>query len=103
MSKILDMVHEEATHMHETGHIDKITMRDYDALCLPKVPEYTPAQIKKIRETNNASQAVFAEYLNTGVETVRKWEAKGATRKKPNGTALKLLSMVDEKGLEVLA
>jgi len=100
---ILEMVHEEATHMHEVGHINKQTMREYDALCLPEVPEYTSAQIKKIRIKNNVSQAVFAEYLNTGVETVRKWEAKPATRKKPNGAALKLIFLVEKHGLDILA
>jgi len=100
---ILEMVHEEADHMHETGHINKQTMREYDALCLPEVPQYTPAQIKKIRIRNNVSQAIFAQYLNTGVETVRKWEAKPATCKKPNGAALKLINLIDKHGLDMLA
>ncbi len=75
------------------------TMRDFDALCLPKVRNYTAAQIRRIRARNRASQAVFAAYLNTSVSTVQKWE-RG--EKRPNGPSLKLLSLVEAKGLGVL-
>lgn len=44
---------------------------------------------------NNASQAVFAAYLNTSVSTVQKWE-RG--EKRPHGPSLKLLSVVESKG-----
>jgi putative transcriptional regulator len=43
---------------------------------------------------------VFAAYLNTSLSTVQKWE-RG--QKKPNGPSLKLLNLVERKGLEVLA
>ncbi|WP_281282518.1 helix-turn-helix domain-containing protein [Microbulbifer harenosus] len=43
---------------------------------------------------------MFALYLNTNKSTVQKWQ-QGA--KKPNGPSLKLLNLVDRKGLEVLA
>jgi len=74
-------------------------LREFDALCLPPVKEFTAAQIKRIRMKNKASQAVFAAYLNTGKSTVQKWEQG---QKKPNGPSLKLLNMVAEKGLDVL-
>jgi len=99
---ILEAVHESAQDMHDIGLMDKQTMREFDSLCLPEVKAYTSKQIKKIRVDNKASQAVFAMYLNTGVETVRKWEATGTTHKRPNGTALKLLSLVEKHGLEIL-
>lgn len=53
------------------------------------------SQIKRIRVGNNASQAVFAAYLNTNVLTVKKL---GRGEKKPHGPSLKLLSLVDSKG-----
>jgi putative transcriptional regulator len=56
-------------------------------------------QIKRLRTRNNASRAVFAAYLNTGPSTVQKWE-RG--QKKPNGPSLKLLNLVEQKGLEAL-
>lgn len=99
---ILETVHESMQEMHDAGAIDKQTMREFDALCLPEVDEYTPTQIKSIRTHNGVSQAVFAAYLNTGVETVRKWEARGQTRKRPNGAAMKLISMVESYGIEIL-
>ena len=75
-------------------------MREFDAMCLPPIRKYTPAQIKRLRKHNHASQAVFAAYLNTTASTVQKWEQG---QKKPSGLALKLLSLVDRHGLVVLA
>ncbi|WP_254798600.1 DNA-binding transcriptional regulator [Sphingobium sp. AS12] len=43
---------------------------------------------------------MFARYLNTSESTVQKWET-GA--KMPSGMALKLLTVVQKHGLEVLA
>jgi putative transcriptional regulator len=75
-------------------------MRDFDAASLTIPPAITPADIKRIRETAKVSQPVFARYLNTSESTVEKWET-GA--KKPSGMALKLLMVVQKRGLEVLA
>ena len=97
---ILDTVHETAAGLHKAGVMDAKTLREFDALCLPPVKHYTPAQIKRIRARTKASQAVFAAYLNTSPSTVQKWEQG---QKKPNGPSLKLLNLVDRKGLEALA
>lgn len=96
---ILKSVHKTAKGLHKSGVMDELTMREFDALCLPPVKTYTPAQIKRLRRRNKASQSVFAAYLNTSPSTVQKWEQG---QKKPNGPSLKLLNIVDEKGLEVL-
>ena len=101
MSKsILETVHEGATDLRRLGLIDEMTMHEFDALCLPKVKNFDAKQIKKIRIREKASQGVFAAYLNTSKSTVQKWE-QGA--KRPNGPSLKLLNLVDQKGLKVLA
>ncbi len=97
---ILDVVHETAQDLHEAGAMNEITLREFDALCLPPIKQYIATQIKRIRTQNKASQGVFAAYLNTSKSTVQKWE-QGA--KKPNGPSLKLLNLVAEKGLEILA
>ncbi|WP_336268964.1 helix-turn-helix domain-containing protein [Vreelandella arctica] len=97
---ILDMVHETAQDLHAAGVMKETTLREFDALCLPPVTEYTAIQIKRIRTKNHASQGVFAAYLNTSISTVQKWEQG---QKKPNGPSLKLLNLVAEKGLEILA
>ena len=98
--KMLDVVHKTAKGLHKSGAMDAKTMREFDALCLPPVKEYSARQIKRIREQNKASQAVFAAYLNTSPSTVQKWEQG---QKRPNGPSLKLLNLVAERGLEALA
>lgn len=97
--KILDTVHETAKGLRKAGVMDTRTMREFDALCLPPVQDLTAAQIKQLRTRNKASQAVFAAYLNTSASTVQKWEQG---QKKPNGPSLKLLNLVQQKGLEAL-
>ena len=34
---ILDVVHESAKDLHDAGVMDEVTMREFDALCLPPV------------------------------------------------------------------
>lgn len=97
---ILDTIHESAKDLHNAGVMNDVTLREFDVLCLPPIKTYTPAQIKRIRQKNRASQAVFAAYLNTSPSTIQKWEVGG---KKPNGPSLKLLNLVDKNGLQVLA
>jgi len=98
-TKILDTVHETADGLHEAGVMSARTMREFDALCLPPVKPLSAGQIRRLRTRNKASQAVFAAYLNTSPSTVQKWEQG---RKKPNGPSLKLLNLVERKGLEAL-
>ena len=77
-----------------------VTLREYDHLCAPPVESLQPAQIRQIRETQNVSQAVFALALNTSLSTIQKWEIG---QKKPTGTALKLLHLVQQRGLDGVA
>lgn len=99
-SKLLSVVHDDAKDLHKIGLMDDMTMREFDALCLPPVKAYSARQIKRLRTQTKASQAVFAAYLNTSKSTVQKWEQG---QKKPNGPSLKLLNLVDQKGLEALS
>jgi len=46
---ILISLHETAKGLHKSGVMDKMTLREFDALCLPPVKTYTPAQIKRLR------------------------------------------------------
>ena len=96
---VLNVVHETAKGLHKAGAINRQTMREFDALCLPPVRKLSATQIRKLRLNNHASQAVFAAYLNTSASTVQKWEQG---QKKPNGSSLKLLNLVQQKGLDVL-
>ena len=98
-SPILDAVHETAKGLRQAGVMDQLTLREFDRLCLPPVEPLAPEQIKHIRESTRVSQAVFARLLNTSLSTVQKWEIG---QKKPTGTALKLLHLVQKRGLEVV-
>ena len=91
---------ETARGLYELGVIDGKTMREFDSLKLDSPPVLSAYEIKRLRLREKASQAVFAAYLNTSVSTVQKWEIGD---KKPSGPALKLLSLVERKGLKALA
>ena len=98
-STILEAVHEAARDLHAASFIDMRTMQSYDALCLEPVPKYSSAKIRALRARHKLSQAVFATVLNTSLSTVRQWEIGD---KHPSGPSLKLLNLLDRKGLEVL-
>ena len=99
VKNILETVHETATGLARAGVMDVATLREFDALCLPPVKEYSAEEIRQIRLANRASQGVFAAYLNTSKSTVQKWEQG---QKRPNGPSRKLLEMVERKGLAAL-
>jgi len=96
---IIKSVHDSVRDLHGIGAVDQVTMRKFDALCLKPVRPFSPIQIKKIRLRSKVSQAVFALFLNTSKSTVQQWE-QGV--KKPNGPSLKLLNLIEHKGLMVL-
>lgn len=98
-SDAFSAIHSAALGLHRAGAITKTTLREYDALCLDLIPEFNAKDIKRIREHAHVSQPVFARYLNTSESTVQKWEAG---QKRPSGMALRLLSVVEKHGLEVL-
>ena len=98
-SHILDAVHETARDLHAAGLITKRRMKEYDSLCLVPVPEYSSASIRALRERYRISQAVLASILNTSVSTIRQWEIG---EKHPSGPSLKLLNLLDRKGLDAV-
>jgi DNA-binding transcriptional regulator YiaG len=61
---------------------------------------FSAAQSKRLRIANKISRPMFARYLNTMYIYCSKVES-GA--KQPSGMALKLLSIVNKHGLQVLA
>ena len=85
--------------LHDIGIIDKKTMRDFDKSCLTEIKPLSGEDIKAIREREALSQAAFAMYLNIGKNQVSEWE-RGI--KKPSGAALKLLTIVKNKGIEAI-
>ena len=99
-SPIIEAVRDTTKGPQKAGALDQVTLREFVPLCLPPIGPLEPAEIKRIRESAHVSQAVFARLLNTSLSTVQKWEIG---QKKPAGTALKLLHLVQKRGLEVVA
>ncbi len=97
---ILSVVHETAKGLHEAGVMDKMTMREFDAVCLHPLKTYRPEDIRQIRLQCQVSQAVFAAYLNVSKTAVVSWESG---KKKPSPTAVKLLDIIERKGLDSVA
>jgi putative transcriptional regulator len=98
-SRLMEAVHETAQGLYAGGAIDKITMNEFDLLCLKPIDPYTSEKIKALRDKLNLSQAVLAAALNISLSTVRQWE-QGL--KKPSGSAQKLMSLLDHKGLDAV-
>ena len=93
-------IHELASDLHESGLIDHKTMRRFDESCLTPVRQFTPEDIRALREREQVSQAVFARYLNVTKDSISQWE-RG--EKQPAGPSAKLLSLVEKKGLAAVA
>ena len=99
-SDALAAAHETALGLAEAGVMAKRTMRAFDDVCLTPVEAMTPEEIQEIRMRENASQAVFARYLNVTTSLVSQWE-RG--EKRPRGASLKLLTLVVKNGLDAIA
>jgi putative transcriptional regulator len=93
-------IHEMASDLYQVGLIDKQTMRRFDASCLTPIHDFTANEIRALREREEVSQSVFAHYLNVSKDSVSQWERGD---KRPAGPSLKLLSLVEKKGLAAIA
>ncbi len=98
-TQINEAILETAEGLYDAGVINAMTMREYNALCLPPIKELSAKEIKKIRLKEKVSQAVFAKFLNISPATVRSWE-QGENH--PQGCSLMLLNLIEKKGLVIL-
>jgi putative transcriptional regulator len=99
-SDILASIHETVSDLKEAGLVDKKTMREFDELCLTPVENLSAEEIRRIRLENRVSQTVFAHFLNVSPGIVSQWE-RG--EKSPSGPSLKLLTIVQKKGIDAIA
>jgi DNA-binding transcriptional regulator YiaG len=70
----------------------RYTIRDVKLDLKPS--RYTGEEVRKVRNSLNASQALLAKYLGVGVTTVRSWES-GA--KKPSNMACRFLDEITSR------
>lgn len=103
-SRLASVLLDTAADMRKAGLLDKathdkITLRHLGASRAPKVARISGAQIRKLRERANMSQAVFARHLNLTVGYISQLE-RGA--KRPTGAALALLNVIHRKGIEAI-
>jgi putative transcriptional regulator len=99
-SDALAAVNETMEALHEVGAINKQTMREFDETCLTPVHTLSPEEIKALRQREHIPQPVFARYLNVSKNLVSDWE-RGV--KKPGGPALRLLALIQKKGMIAIA
>lgn len=92
-------IHEGVSDLYKVGAVAKITMREFDRRCLTPVHEMTPRKIRALRVREAGTQNVFAALLNVTPSLIRRWESGEA---KPRGASLKLLTLVEKKGLEIV-
>jgi putative transcriptional regulator len=99
-SDALASIHETMEALHEVGAISNQTMREFDESCLTPVQLLSPGAIRALREREHLSQPVFARYLNVSKNLVSDWE-RGV--KRPGGPALRLLTVIEKKGIQAIA
>lgn len=99
-SDALAAIHETMEALHGVGAIDKQTLREFDDACLTPVEPLSPEAIRALRERERLSQPVFARYLNVSKNLVSDWE-RGV--KRPGGPALRLLTVIQKKGIQAIA
>ena len=99
-SDILNSVHDTARALYDAGLMETTTMKEFDALCLTPLHSYSGDELKALRHRLRVSQPVLAAYLGVTKSTVAQWEQG---QKKPRGPALRLLTILDRKGLDAIA
>jgi len=98
---LLEMAHDFGGTLVSKETADKITMRILGKKTFPAatLTEFSPEEIRALREQSNMSQAVFARILNVTTGYVSQLE-RGA--KRPTGPALALLNVIKRKGIETI-
>ena len=100
-SRMLRELLETAEGLNAYGVVSKADMAFVRTVC-KEPPAYPPERVVKVRtRTAKMSQSVFASFMNVRVSTVQKWESPAAA-KQPSGAAVKLLQLLECKGVEAL-
>jgi putative transcriptional regulator len=89
-------VHRIATRLLQSRAFDTATMRKFDDLCLTPIQHIGAADIRRLRDSSGVSQAVLAKILSVATSALGQWERGEKT---PTGSALKLLALMQAKGI----
>lgn len=100
MTNLQETIDSIADGLYKTEIIDKKTLRQLKESELPELNEFTGEDIKDLRLKKKLSQAVFAKYLNISTVMVQSLEQG---KRKASGAILKLLNIIDKKGLKALS
>lgn len=79
-----------------------VLQRRFGTREIPLLPvgDYDADAVKALRHRLKVSQVTLASVMNVSISTVRHWELN---LKHPSGAALKLLDLLNRKGIEGLA
>ncbi|MDO8775727.1 MAG: helix-turn-helix domain-containing protein [Burkholderiaceae bacterium] len=88
-----------STRSKSNAQITKRRMAEQLGLDDERLPLLDAEAIKALRARHNISQAVLASVLNVGLGAVRQWEQGN---RHPAGSALKLLHLMEKRGLDLL-
>ncbi|MBQ9600852.1 MAG: DNA-binding transcriptional regulator [Neisseriaceae bacterium] len=99
-NEISESIHNIASALHKVGAINKAQMQHYNNACLKPIKPLSSDEIRAIRENASLTQAAFAIHLNVSKNHISAWE-RGI--RKPSGTALKLLNIVKNKGIDAIS
>ncbi|WP_241576643.1 helix-turn-helix domain-containing protein [Rosenbergiella collisarenosi] len=92
-----------AKRYHAHGAITDESMKKIDALAakkmVPKVRTLSANQIERVRLRANLSQAAMASIVGMSVSSITKWESG---KSKPNAAAMRLLNIIEEKGVSAI-
>lgn len=70
---------------------NKVTVKKYT---LSNLLEYNPLTIRTVRDKTQMTQKVFSDLLGVSVRTVEAWETG---KSHPNGSARRLLQLIEQK------
>jgi putative transcriptional regulator len=69
-------------------------LKGYVKKNIPKIKTFSNEEIKTLRNDINCTQEMFANILGVTKKTIEAWEHGSS---KPNGSALRLLALIDKK------
>ena len=92
MRNVYQEIIDEGNEILQTG-TENLRRRTRIYRSISPIKNYTPHEIKAIREKNQFSQSFFGEYLGVSLKTIQAWEAG---TNKPTGTALRIFQVLEQ-------